>query len=553
MTPIYLNIRGGIASFAENWHRDAVTGFLVFLFALPLCLGIAMASGFPPMAGMFGAIIGGLVVSRINGSQLTITGPAAGLATVLFSAVGTLGQGDTRAGYRYTLAAIVLAGSLQILLGLFQAGRIALFFPAAIAHGLLASIGVILIMSQAHVLLGAQPVFVTPWRSLLHLPDSVLHFNPVSLLIGGLGLAILLTWPRLEKRWIGRLPAPLVVILAGIALGKGFDLDQINLYGIFETAVVALPYDPVDIHTPAFLVPALGRLTDSLTWPDFAKVEALVFWQVVISLFLIGSLESLLATTAVDRLDPEKRQSNLNRDITAMGIGNVLAGLIGGMPIVAEIVRSSANIRYGARSGWSNFFHGLLLLLFVSLFPQLVRDVPLASLAALLIYVGYRLISPIAFAGTWEVGLEQRCLFAVTVAGILTTHILTGIALAIGLKLVMLRWQGVSVRVQFRNLFRLAYRINGESSGIYRIQINGAAVFSNFAALKSELAKLPVGRKVIFDLRYARLIDHTVMAFIDQYQRDYIALGGQCEIRGLDHFESLSDHPLAARRRKRLK
>ena len=217
--------------------------------------------------------------------------------------------------------------------------------------------------------------------------------------------------------------------------------------------------------------------------------------------------------------------------------------------MITEIVRSSANIGYGARSRWSNFFHGLFLLLFVAFFPHLIRDIPLASLAALLIYAGYRLATPRAFANSLDVGIEQLALFVITIVGILATNILAGVAIAIGVKLLIHRGRGV----RLKNLFELSYRVIREGGSTYRIKINGAAIFSNFIVLKSELAEIPEGETLIFDLTYASLIDHTVMDFLDRYRRDYIARGGRCEIRGLDHYDAYSEHPLAARRRKALK
>lgn len=549
MTSFSQSIRDSVAVLSQSWRADVTAGFLVFLIALPLCFGIAMAANFPPMAGIISAVVGGLVVSRINGCRLSINGPAAGLITVLFASVQTLGQGDAWAGYRYTLAAVVVVGVLQVLAGWYKAGRWATFFPAAVAHGMLAAIGILIVTRQMHTLLGAKLDFDTPLQSFLQLPHSLLHMNSEILLVGGIGLVILFTWPLLGNRGLGRLPAPLLVVLSGYLLGRTFDLNQAELYLVSQGDESDFLHRHVYVTAPQFLADVPERLSTILTAPDFSKVGTVAFWSTVASLFFIGSLESLLAASAVDRLDPERRRSDLNRDIAGVGIGNILSGLIGGLPMVAEIVRSSANIGYGARSGWSNFFHGLFLLLFMVLFPHLIRDIPLASLAALLIYAGYRLSSPQAFADSLEIGREQLVLFVITIMGILATNILAGVAIGIFVKLLIHRWRGVKLR----NLFELSYRITREADGAYRIKINGAAIFSNFIALKRELMELPAGESVIFDLTYASLVDHTVMDFLDRYGRDYIAHGGRCEVRGLDRYESYSAHPLAARRRKALK
>jgi MFS superfamily sulfate permease-like transporter len=539
-------ILNSLTDFAENWRTDAFSGFLVSLIALPLCFGVAMASGFPPMAGILSAVIGSFVVSRIGGARLTITGPAAGLITVLFAAVHTLGEGDLFAGYRYTLAAIVVSGILQILLGIFRAGRLATFFPAAIAHGMLAAIGIMIIARQIHILVGAKPTVETPVQSLAHLPQSLLHYNPEIFLIGGLGLLILFAWPLLGNKGIGKVPAPILVVLTGFILGRAFDLNQAELYLVSEGPEQEAWHRHVFVNAPQFLTGIPDSVLDSVIFADFSKIGTLAFWNAVLSLWLIGSLETLLVASAVDRLDPEHRRSDLDRDLTAIGIGNTLSGLIGGLPMIAEIVRSSANVGYGARSSGSNFFHGLFLLLFVALFPHLIRDIPLASLAALLVYAGYRLTSPKAFAKTLDIGFEQLALFVITIVGILTTDLLIGVAIGVAAKLAVHRWQGVKLG----NLFQLSYRIMREADGGFRIKLNGAAIFSNFLALKDELAELPAGGTIVFDLTYASLVDHTVMEFIERFRHDYIASGGQCEVRGLDRHEPYSDHPLAARRRK---
>lgn len=297
MKQISRSISSDLAGLAETWRADAVSGFLVFLIALPLCFSIAMASGFPPMAGILSAVIGGLVVSRIGGARLTITGPAAGLITVLFSAVHTLGQGDTFAGYRYTLAAIVVAGILQILLGVFRGGRLATFFPAAIAHGMLAAIGIIIIARQIHVLVGTRPEVETPLQSLLHIPESLLHYHPEIFLIGGLGLLILFAWPLVGNKGIGRIPAPILVVLTGFLLGQAFDLNRAELYLLSEGAENEAWHKHVFVNAPQFLAGIPDSFSGSLVFPDFSKIAAPAFWNTVLSLWLIGSLESLLTAS----------------------------------------------------------------------------------------------------------------------------------------------------------------------------------------------------------------------------------------------------------------
>jgi MFS superfamily sulfate permease-like transporter len=261
---------------------------------------------------------------------------------------------------------------------------------------------------------------------------------------------------------------------------------------------------------------------------------------------LVGSLESLLSASAVDKLDPYKRSSNLNRDLTAMGIGNMISGMIGGLPMIAEIVRSSANVNNGAKTGWANFFHGAFLLVFVAFFPKLIHEIPLTSLAALLVFTGFRLASPKEFAKTWTIGLDNFIVFLSTIIGVLATDLLVGVAIGIVVKLMIHICRGVKLK----NIFSMAYHVNQTDTETYHITVSGAAVFSNFMSLKSLISSLPEQKTIFFDLSDADLIDHTVMEFIHHFATEYGLSGGKCTIVGLDEHQPYSDHPLAARRKK---
>ncbi|TCV83568.1 MULTISPECIES: SulP family inorganic anion transporter [Methylomonas] len=526
-------------SLANHWRQDITAGFLVFLIALPLCLGIAVASGFPPMAGIISAIVGGLLVSRIGGAQLTITGPAAGLIVVILTSVQTLGEGDALAGYRYTLAAIVIAGALQTVLGYFKAGRLAAFFPASVVHGMLAAIGIIIISKQLPVMAGVQSQGASILSGIAALPHSLIYFMPQIGLIALAGIVVLIGWPQIQQPLLRKIPAPIIVITSGILLGHLFHLDQLQPG---ETFII-----PKDVlFATHFLVTFPDSLLASFYLPDFGKLTGFSFWESVVSICLVGSLESLLSAAAVDKLDPEKRYSDLNKELRAVGIGNLVSGMIGGLPMIAEIVRSSANIDAGGRSSWANFFHGGFVLLFVVLFPDLISTIPLASLAALLVYTGFRLASPQAFAKSMDLGKEQLALFVITIFAILASNLLIGVLIGIAAKLLLHIGRGVSLG----NLLSISYQLQASGPNSWIIKVSGAALFSNFLALKSQVASLADGQTVIFDLSAADLIDHTVMEFIAHYREDYIARGGRCEIQGLADLESLGDHALAARQRR---
>lgn len=533
----------GLAGLKEHWRGDLLSGFLVFLIALPLCLGISMASGFPPSAGIITAIIGGVLVSRISGSFVTINGPAAGLIVVVYDAVQSLGGSNAMAGYRYTLAAIVVASVIQILMGVFKAGRLSSFFPASVVHGMLAAIGIIIMTKQIHVVLGVTPDKGSLFFTIAQIPYSLMNMNHEIAIIGFSGLAILIAWSLIKNHTLKMIPAPLVVVLVGIGFARYFDLEHQHMY-LFLPDAHFLPHHEETVG-PKFLVAISENFMSSFYFPDFSKIATVEFWEAVVTISLVGSLESLLSAMAVDKLDPYKRHSNLNKDLAAVGVGNLVAGCVGGLPMIAEIVRSSANVNNGAKTGWANFFHGSLLLLFVVLFPRLIHSIPLAALASLLVFTGFRLASPKEFSKVMGIGKEQFFMFTVTVIGVIATDLLVGVAIGIMVKLAIHLIHGVN----FNNLFKINFSVEQKNDTVF-IEISGAAVFSNFMALKDALAKLEAGKTVVFQLNDAYLIDHSVMEFFHDFQHAYEAQGGKCAFLGMEYHETFSDHPLAARRMK---
>ena len=511
----------GLAGLKENWRYDLQSGLLVFLIALPLCLGISVASGFPPSAGIITAIIGGLLVSRLNGSFLTINGPAAGLIVVVLSAVQTLGAGDASAGYRYTLAAIVVASLIQLLMGFFKLGQLSAFFPASVVHGMLAAIGIIIMVTQSHVMLGTIPEAGNLFAIIAQIPHSLATLHLDVALISFLALLILIIWPLMNSK----IPAAIIVLLVGALFAWHFDFDNSAVHNDLNYLVV-LP----------------DQFMASFAFPDFSKILSLDFWVAVLSISLVGSIESLLAITAIDQLDPYQRTSDVDKDLTAIGIGNLIAGLLGGLPMIAEIVRSSANISYGARSAWSNFFHGLLLLLFVVFFTGFIQRIPLAALAALLVFIGYSLASPSTFSRVKDIGNEQLFIFLITIVSTLATNLLLGVILGTLTKLIISLARGVLPS----NLFKIHFTIQASDQDTQLIKLSGSALFSNVLQLKKVLHQLALGQKLIIDLSNAYLIDHSAMSFLQQFQHNYESKGGHCQIIGIA-LTTFSDHALAGR------
>lgn len=522
--------KNGLAGLAENWKSDMLSGFLVFLIALPLCLGISMASGFPPIAGIFTAVIGGLIVSFFGGSNLTIKGPAAGLIVIALGAVEELGKGDPLMGYKLAIAVVVVAGVIQIVFGFLKLGVLGDFFPSATVHGMLAAIGIIIASKQIHTMLGVKPEGKEALHLLAEIPHSISTMNPEIAIIGFVSLLILFTLPLIKNKYVKMIPAPLVVILTAIPLGMYFDLQHEHKYLFLDSHEYSIG--------PKFLVTLPENMFNAITFPDFSQIFSGTSIKYIIMFALVGSLESLLSSKAIDTLDPFKRKSNMNRDLLGVGVGNTLAGLVGGLPMISEIVRSSANINNGAKTWWSNVFHGMFLLVFVAFFPMLIHQIPLAALAAMLIFTGYRLASPKEFFKTYMVGKEQLLIFLVTIIVTLATDLLLGIAAGILAKFLVHLYFGLP----FKSAFKPIFRVDQPSENIYQIDVFHSAVFSNYIQFKKKLDELPRKSKIIIDFDNCKIVDHTVLENLHQYKHDYEYEGGSFELTGLEHHKKLSNH-----------
>jgi MFS superfamily sulfate permease-like transporter len=528
--------KDGISGLKQNWKTDLSSGFLVFLIALPLCLGIAMASGFPPIAGILTAVVGGLIVSPIMGSRLSIKGPAAGLIAIAIAAVTDLGAGDPFAGYKYVLAIVVITGLIQVLFGLLKLGRFIDFFPTSAVHGMLAAIGIIIIAKQFPVLLGVNPVHSNPLALLAEIPEMFSKMNPEIAVIGFISLVILFGLPLIKNKWIKKIPSPMLLILIALPLGKYFDLSHEHSY---------LFLDHQYFIGPKFLVTLPGNILDGITFPDFGKLFSLTSLKYIIMFALVGSLESLLTVKAIDGIDPFKRKSDANKDMIAVGAGNTIAGLIGGLPMIAEVVRSSANVGNGAKTRWSNFYHGIFLLVFVAFLPDLIHQIPLAALSAMLIFTGYRLASPKLFRSTYRIGMEQLAVFLVTIIVTLAEDLLLGIAAGILLEIIMHLAAGVSLK----SLFWSDYNIINSNDHVY-IQAKHSAVFTNYIGFKKVLNKIPEKLTVEIDFSRAHLVDHTFMEQVYHFKHEYEISGGAVNINGLHNLKAVSNHELATRKTK---
>lgn len=544
--------RGDAAGFLANLQADATSGFLVFLIALPLCLGIAVASGFPPVAGVFTAAAGAIITSLISNSELTIKGPAAGMIVIVLGAMQSFGfTGGTDpaadlAAYRMVLAVGCVAGLVQVACGLFRVGSLSEFFPAAVVHGMLAAIGFIILLKQLPVVFGEKPP-AEPLETLLHLPAVLAGINPRITVIGVVSLVIMFGWPalapRLQPAWLRRLPAQLLVLAAAVPLGLWFNLadDHSYRFGGRDYALGS-----------SFLVSVPGNLLAALTLPDFAVFTApatrltAVWWLAMFA--VVGSIESLLSAKAIDRLDPWKRKTDMNRDLFAVGVANAAVAAIGGLPMISEIVRSKANIDAGARTRFSDLWHGLFLLAFVIFAPGLVRMIPLAALAAMLVYTGSRLASPREFLHVWRIGPEQLVIFVTTIVAVLATDLLIGVVIGIALKFAIHAANGVHPA----SFFRPSVTVTPLAEGTVRLDATGSVVFSNWLPFRKRIVQLGLiqGNDVVVNLADARLVDCSVMEKLEELGQDFARVGRRLEVVGLDGHRPFSAHPHAARMKR---
>jgi len=525
----------GIDGLKQNWKSDLLSGFIIFLIALPLCLGISLASGAPPMAGLFSGIVGGIIVSLFSGSYVTINGPAAGLIAVVLHSITVLGGGDSRLGFEYTLAVIVIAGAIQVLLGLMRAGNLTVFFPIAVVHGMMAAIGIIIISKQFYFALGITPVAKSVSGLILEMPFSLTKINPQIALIGFSSIFVIALLGKVKNTYLKKLPAPLMAVLIGMALAAYFGIAEQHTYNFLDKAYEA---------GPKFLVNLPYNISESIVHPNFGLIGTGMFWIMVVTICLIASIESLLTASAIDKIDPYNRHSDMNRELVAKGIGNFVLGWIGGLPIIAEVVRSSANLNNGAKTRWSNFFHGLFLLFFVLLLPNIIHMIPLSALAGILIMVGVKLASPAEFYHTYKHGWDQLLVFLITIFFTVFEDLLVGVGAGIITKLIV----QLALGVPLKNLFISDIHKNETKDG-YEFVIKRALIFSNLLSLKRQLAQIPKGKKVSIIVTEIEFIGFSAFDFLADFKRDYEKSNGTVTISGHELLHPLTKDPNSSRRK----
>jgi MFS superfamily sulfate permease-like transporter len=523
----------GWRGITAHWRSDFLAAISVSLVALPLGLGVAAASGAPPIAGLISAIIGGIVATPFRGSHLAINGPAAGLIAVILSASYSLNDGSDQT-LNYVLAAICIAGLVQVLLGLLKLGKIAEIIPSSVIQGVMVAIGIIIFSTQIHVAMGTQPVGKNTVDLLKEIFTQIPNIHPIIFGISIVGIIILVIIPKIQSRLLHYFPASLwVLVMAIIAayIFNFFDPHSIDIsgrsYNVGPKQLISIPDD----------------LRDAIMHPNFSRINDYKFWLAVLSISLIASIQTLAMAKAVDKLDPYKRKSNLNRDLIGVGLATAISGAIGGLPIITVIVRSTVNINNNAKTKWSNFYHGILIIVFLFILAPFIQKIPLAALAAILVYIGFRLASPSVFKKIYDMGIEQLIFMVVTIGITLYSDLLWGI---LGGSLFTLLVHILLSRVPAGEFFKKTFSNNTNvfitKDGHYNLNIEGIANFLTIPKIGKLTATIPAGADVTIDLSKTRLVGMTFMEYLVDYLKAHKDTGGNITITGLNSHVSSSPH-----------
>ncbi len=481
----------------KNFNKDFPASIVVFFVAIPLCLGIALASGAPLFSGLIAGMVGGIVVGAISGSSLGVSGPAAGLAVIVLSSIQSLGA------FESFLLAVVIAGALQVILGLLKAGIIGYYFPSSVIKGMLAGIGITIIIQQIPNIFGidGDVGIAPPGEGIIDSIARMIDFISLgAVIMTVISLTILLLWDNVLKQkhnFFTIVPGPLVAVAVGILYYMG--VSSLT-FGISPEQVVQVPV-PTDA----------ASFFGQFTLPDFSQILNSEIWVVAITIAIVASLETLLSVEAIDKIDPLKRTTPTNRELFAQGTGNIVSGLIGGLPITQVIVRSSANQQSGGRTKLSAIMHGFLILISIITIPTLLNMIPLAVLAAVLLIVGYKLAKPALFKQMFKLGKSQNLPFIVTILGVVFTDLLMGI----GLGLV------VGISVILINSYKNSHFLHKEGYDIddnnYKITLAEELSFLNKGAILRELNALPDGAFVELDVRQTRILDYDILEILDEF------------------------------------
>jgi MFS superfamily sulfate permease-like transporter len=514
--------------FFANLKYDLPASIVVFLVALPLCLGIALASGAPLFSGIIAGIVGGTIVALLSGSPLGVSGPAAGLAVIVLTAIQELGS------FEVFLMAVVLAGAIQLVFGLLKAGVIGYYFPSSVIKGMLAGIGIIIFLKQIPHALGYDKdpegdfafMQVDGQNTFSELINMLNYISPGAVIIAVLSILILVLWERpfMKKlSFTNIIQGPLVVVILGILLNSFFTGTDLGLRG---DQTVNIP-----------VAASISGFFSQFSFPDFSHWNDSHVYVTAMTIAVVASLETLLCVEATDKLDPKKRITPTNRELVAQGVGNMVSGFIGGLPVTQVIVRSSANIQSGGQSKASAFIHGILLLVSAMMIPRLLNLIPLASLAAILFLVGYKLAKPSLFITMYKMGKTQFIPFIVTIVGIVFTDLLIGIALGMVVAIINLLWNNYKVPYHFDPSKYKA----GEP---ILIELAEDVSFLNKASIQRTLEEIPEDTHVIIDAHKAKTIHPDILEIFADFEEKTVERNIRAEIRGLNEKEAKIVDPL---------
>ncbi len=522
----------------QYWQSELIAGFTVALVALPLAMGISLASGLPVTSGIISVLVGGLLISHINGAHLTVNGPPKATIIVILTAITTFGGGVN--GIEGVIAVFFMVGALMFLFGVFKFGELGDFFPSSAIQGMLSAIGIMIILNQAFILFGLESGSHDLFELLFSIPETINNINPYVAVIGVTSLSFLFIYPYLEGKFIRLIPAPMWVVFYASIMAYLFN------FGTERTITILGNSHEIG---PKLMISLPDSLISSMISPDFGQIYNVEFWMIVLNITFIASLESLLSARAVDKIDPERRSTNLNQNLMATGGGTMLSSLAGGMPVISMILPSTVAVNNGGRTSWTNFFQSLAILILVVFLAALLSRIPLAALAAILVHTGYKLASIKVFKRTYQYGKEQLIIFLITLFFTLFFDIVIGIGAGIISTLIIHSFAGIEKRYLFSFLFKSTNHFHyDEDDDHYFISIRRFANFFNYLGLKKVLNKVPDEKHLILDFSHAKLIDHTVMEHVTNFARKYREKGGVFEIVGLDLHKPSSDHPLAGRR-----
>ena len=524
-----------IKTFFKALPRNIFSGFVVSLIALPLGLGLAMASEAPPISGIIAAVIGGIIVSIVGGSYVTISGPGNGLVGVLLVVISSL-------GLESAYAAIICSGILLIILGFLRLGKLADFFPSSAIQGMLAAIGLIILGKQFHIMLAHKINKEDTIDYLLAIPVTIndaVHYTNTGLIyaavIGVISFGIMVFYPKIRNKYLQLIPAPMWIVILSIAFSYYFEF------------VVHTP-NPVDSNYMISGIPDFNHIVEQLPTIDFSKIGGFSFWTSVFALTLISSIESLLSIKAVDKLDPEKRRSNVNRDLKALGLATVGSGFLGGLNVVTVIARSSVNVNNGGSNRSSNFFHAVFLVIFILLFSSQLTRIPLPALMAILVFTGYKLASPDTIKKIFSIGKEQLIIFFVTLFVTLKVGLISGITSGVLITFIIHIVVNKSASLFLRNVLKPNVLMFKEEDGNFYVSVKHFCSFLNFYKLKDRLDAVPENQDVVIDFSLCEFVDHTVMENLHSYKQLFTKRGGNFEVVGLDMHDTDSKHPFALRR-----